>query len=177
MDLRANLIKLGEIMSDYQFESEGAPEGASVGAIDWSNVEYGGFWIRFVAWILDQMILSFSTGFLFGSYLLGGGTFSNPGGGAQGEFSLLLIVIVIFYFVGFWSWKQATPGKMALGLVVVDAETGQPASPVKYVLRYLGYIVSAVVILIGYIWVAFNPRKQGWHDLIAGTVVVKKNTL
>ncbi len=161
-------------MSDYQFESEGEPEGAPAGAVDWDNVEYGGFWIRVVAWIIDGIITGILFVWLLGMVVMGINPLATAGGSSG---FLVQFILPAAYAIGFWIAMQATPGKMALGLVVVDANTGQPASPGKYVLRYLGYIVSAVIILIGYIWVAFNPRKQGWHDLIAGTVVVKKNTL
>ena len=163
-------------MSDYQFESESEPEGAPAGAVDWDNVEYGGFWIRVVASIIDAIVTNVLFVWILGTMILGL-NLADPEGMWSSSAVLVQFVLPIAYVIGFWIAMQATPGKMALGLVIVDAETGQPASPGKYVLRYLGYIVSAVVILIGYIWVAFNPRKQGWHDLIAGTVVVKKNTL
>jgi uncharacterized RDD family membrane protein YckC len=74
----------------------------------------------------------------------------------------------------FWMYRQATPGKMALGLRVVDATTGRPASTGQLVGRYLGYYVSMIPLLLGLLWVAFDPRKQGWHDKLAHTVVVRR---
>lgn len=161
-------------MSDYQFESESEPEGTPAGAVDWDNVEYGGFWIRFVAMIIDDIITGILFIWLLGMVVMG----INPLA-AAGDSSGFLVQFLLpaAYTIGFWIAMQATPGKMALGLVVVDAKTGQPASAGKYVLRFLGYIVSTIVLFLGFIWVAFNPRKQGWHDLIAGTVVVKKGSL
>lgn len=166
-------------MSDYQFEGEGyqpGSEGEPRSNVDWSRVEYGGFWVRVITTIIDTIISVLVFIFLIGVLILGMDPMSY-GGGGELTGALINYGLPALYSIGFWIWLQATPGKMALGLVVVDANTGQPASAGKYVLRYIGYILSAIVLLIGFFWVAFNPRKQGWHDLIAGTVVVKKDSL
>lgn len=73
----------------------------------------------------------------------------------------------------FWIFKQATPGKMAISAKIVDAATGQPASSAQLIGRYFAYFVATLPLFIGIIWVAFDKRKQGWHDKLAGTVVVK----
>jgi uncharacterized RDD family membrane protein YckC len=73
----------------------------------------------------------------------------------------------------FWMYRQATPGKMAIGARIVDARTGRPPGTKQLVGRYLGYYVSTIPFCLGLIWVAFDPRKQGWHDKLAGTVVVR----
>ena len=74
----------------------------------------------------------------------------------------------------FWHYKSATPGKMVISAVVVDATTfGRPSLP-QLIGRYVGYYVSAIPLMIGIIWVAFDKRKQGWHDKMANTVVIRK---
>ena len=73
----------------------------------------------------------------------------------------------------FWIYRQATPGKMAIKARIVDARTGAKPKPGQLMIRYLGYYVSTIPLGLGLIWVAFDPRKQGWHDKIAGTVVVR----
>ena len=73
----------------------------------------------------------------------------------------------------FWLYKQATPGKMAVAARVVDARTGNPISVGQAVGRYLAYFVATLPLFLGLIWVAFDPRKQGWHDKLAGTVVIR----
>ncbi len=73
----------------------------------------------------------------------------------------------------FWLVRQATPGKMALSLRIVDATTGNPLSVCQSIGRYLGYYVSMIPLFIGIIWVAFDSRKQGWHDKLASTVVIR----
>ena len=73
----------------------------------------------------------------------------------------------------FWIYRQATPGKMAIGAKIVDAKTlGKPAKG-QLVIRYLGYYVSIIPLMLGILWVGFDARKQGWHDKIAGTLVVR----
>ncbi|MBC7620480.1 MAG: RDD family protein, partial [Candidatus Saccharibacteria bacterium] len=74
----------------------------------------------------------------------------------------------------FWIYRQATPGKIAIGAHIVDAMTGGKPSTRQLLIRYVGYYVSTIPLFLGMIWVAFDPRKQGWHDKMAGTVVVRK---
>ena len=75
--------------------------------------------------------------------------------------------------VMFWIYRQATPGKMVIGARIVDERTGGPPSTGQLVGRYLGYYVSMIPLCLGLLWVAFDARKQGWHDKLAGTVVVR----
>ncbi len=75
--------------------------------------------------------------------------------------------------IAFCIYKSATPGKMAVKVSSVDAQTGEQPSVKQYLVRYLGYYVSIIPLFLGIIWVAFDKRKQGWHDKLAGTVVVK----
>ena len=72
----------------------------------------------------------------------------------------------------FWLKKQATPGKMAVSAKVVDA-TGNAMSVGQSIGRYFAYIVSIIPLGLGFIWVAFDSKKQGWHDKLVGTVVIK----
>jgi uncharacterized RDD family membrane protein YckC len=74
----------------------------------------------------------------------------------------------------FWVAKQATPGKMAISAKIVDAQTGNAANQTQLIGRYLAYYLSAIPLGLGFIWVAFDERKQGWHDKLSGTVVVRK---
>ena len=73
----------------------------------------------------------------------------------------------------FWIYRQATPGKMAIGARIVDARTGARPGNGQLVGRYFAYYVSILPLMIGFVWVAFDPRKQGWHDKLANTVVVR----
>ena len=78
--------------------------------------------------------------------------------------------------IWFWTAKQATPGKMLLSLRVVDAKTGNSLSVGQSLVRYAGYFVSAIPFCLGLIWVGIDSKKQGWHDKIAGTVVVRSKS-
>jgi uncharacterized RDD family membrane protein YckC len=69
-------------------------------------------------------------------------------------------------------WPGQTPGMKILNLKVIRTD-GSNLDLVQGLLRYVGLIISFLVIFIGVIWVAFDPNKQGWHDKIAGTYVVK----
>ncbi|MBV9525624.1 MAG: RDD family protein, partial [Candidatus Dormibacteraeota bacterium] len=93
--------------------------------------------------------------------------------GAFGLFWIVGLVVPAVYDVVLWSWLGQTVGQKALGLHVVDANTGTRISVGRAIARYIGVLVSSWVLLIGLIWAAFDPRKQGWHDKIASTFVVR----
>ena len=84
---------------------------------------------------------------------------------------LLLIGVA---FVLFWMFRSATPGKMLVSAVIVDAKTLGKPSTSQLIGRYLAYYASTLPLCLGFLWVAFDKRKQGWHDKIAGTLVIKK---
>jgi uncharacterized RDD family membrane protein YckC len=73
-----------------------------------------------------------------------------------------------------WMWRNATPGKLLIRAVVVDAATLAAPSPGKLVVRYLGYYVSMMTLGVGFLWIMWDPRKRGLHDYLAGTVVIRK---
>jgi len=75
----------------------------------------------------------------------------------------------------FWVYKSATPGKMATKLTIVDSKTGGTPTTGQFIGRYLGYYVSMFPLCLGIIWVGIDKRKQGWHDKLAGTVVIRSN--
>ena len=62
---------------------------------------------------------------------------------------------------------------MLLKLTVIDAKTGGKPSTAQFIGRYLGYYLAGIPLLLGIFWVGFDKRKQGWHDKLAGTLVVK----
>jgi uncharacterized RDD family membrane protein YckC len=140
-----------------------------------AGASYAGFWIRVLAWIIDAIaigILSSALGPFFGTGTIvdfEGQQFAvDYGANAVGG------LIGLVYFVGFWAWRGQTLGMMPFNLWVVRADDGTKPDIVRAFLRYVGLIIAFVVILIGVIWVAFDSRKQGWHDKIANTVVVRR---
>jgi uncharacterized RDD family membrane protein YckC len=151
----------------------------SLGQSTGQTVQVIGFGRRFVAYLIDVILLSVIGGCLgFGVGLVGAvlARGSQDAGTSVGLLTQCLGVLIgAAYFVVFWATTGQTPGKMALGIKVISTE-GSPVSWGKALLRYLGYIISGLVLSIGFIWVAFDAKRQGWHDKIAGTYVVPKET-
>lgn len=137
---------------------------------DNQEYEYAGFWIRVGATLLDMifmMIVFFPIVFML-AYL-----------GIVTEYNASMVEWIIqgisfVIYVSLWVKYAGTPGKRLLKLKVLDAKTGNHLTPMQAILRYLGYIPASIVLLIGLIWVAFDKQKQGWHDKIAKTVVVRE---
>lgn len=141
--------------------------------MDSSELEYAGFWIRVWASIIDSVLLAIIIFPLLTAVY--GTTYWSSDSFIQGPIDLLLSwVAPAIAVVLFWISRQATPGKMAVGARIVDAKTGGKASTGQLLGRYAGYYLATIPLLLGLIWVAFDPRKQGWHDKLAGTVVVRK---
>ena len=136
---------------------------------DNNGLEYVGFWIRAGAALVDTLVMLAAAMLLI--VVFGGNMDMGPD---QGFVSLMANWIAPFVLtVLFWKFRQATPGKMLWGARIVDARTGLPPSTGQMVGRYLGYFVSTLGLGLGFVWVAFDARKQGWHDKLAGTVVVR----
>src|SRR3954471_13184285 len=137
------------------------------------DFEYAGFWMRLGAYLIDVVILLVITIPL--SLAVYGSAYFRPDKGilAGPADAFISWGLPLLFTILFWRFKSATPGKMALSLKIVDAETLQPISWGKSIGRYLGYFVSALVIFLGFFWIGWDARKQGWHDKIAGTLVIR----
>jgi uncharacterized RDD family membrane protein YckC len=138
-----------------------------------TQVRYGGFWIRVVAYIIDGIILG-----IIGAIVLTilGVNVSDPSAAQNGRYqgaSAFNLLVSFIYFAGLWTVMGGSLGQRILGMRVVDANSGAPIGFGKAALRWLGLIISFAVCFIGVIWVAFDARKQGWMDKIGGTVVVR----
>jgi uncharacterized RDD family membrane protein YckC len=136
------------------------------------ELEYVGFWKRVGAALIDTLLIIFIT-MPFVLAIYGKEYFAYPDLIAGPADFLITWVLPAVAVIGFWVSVGATPGKMAMSARIVDAETGGPVSVGQSVIRYLSYFVSMIPFFVGLIWVAFDARKQGWHDKIAGTVVVR----
>ena len=150
---------------------------------------YGGFWRRSFALLIDKVILYFVSLILFliGLLALGlkgdmmGRVLASPEDltHGMGVFGLLLLYIAasllagMTYFTWFHGIGGRTPGKILLGLRVIQA-SGDPMTPGVAFLRWVGYLISGPVFCLGFLWVAFDGRKQGWHDKIAATLVIRE---
>jgi uncharacterized RDD family membrane protein YckC len=137
------------------------------------EIVYVGFWLRVAASIIDSIIIMAVTMpvlfAIYGKEYLLGDSFIQ--GFADFLISYIFPAIAVILF---WMYKSATPGKMAVGAEIVDAKTFGKPSTGQLIGRYLGYYVSMLPLMLGIIWVAFDSRKQGWHDKLAGTVVIQK---
>jgi uncharacterized RDD family membrane protein YckC len=111
-----------------------------------------GFWERMAAGFLDMVLL----GIL--GHFVGGMPF--------------VLLVALAYFTGMWAWKGTSIGGIVLGLKVVRLDS-QPVSFAVALVRALAGAFSIVVLFLGFLWIAWDPEKQGWHDRIAGTVVLK----
>jgi uncharacterized RDD family membrane protein YckC len=132
---------------------------------------YAGFWIRVGATLIDTIIVVLVTAPIL--YAVYGAAYFTADSVVTGPVDFLLSwVAPAIAVVMFWLLRRATPGKMVFSAEVVDARTGATLSTGQAIGRYLGYFVSIVPLFLGLLWVAFDKRKQGWHDKLAGTVVV-----
>ena len=146
---------------------------------------FGGFWSRVVAYWLDLIALTVVALLLWlttGLTVVNVGTAQSiaPSGavmyGGFAVFNGLALLLHALYHAVFWAVLGATPGMLACGLRVVRAADGRRLDPVRALVRYLALLPSIIVLLIGAIWIAADPRKQGWHDKLARTFVVRRTT-
>ncbi len=156
---------------------------AGAGAIAAARTVYAGFWLRFVALIIDCVLVGIVLGIPFG-ILFGAMGISmmgrNPGamiGPGLGMFLLFEGFAVLFQWLYFAmmessSW-QGTVGKKALGLMVTDMN-GQRISFARATGRFFGKIISGMILMIGYLMAGFTEKKQALHDMLAGCLVVRK---
>jgi len=149
-------------------------------------LEFAGFWRRALAMLIDVIALLVICGviiltfapyqwFSLGSLVGSSDVFNEPPWRMVPYLiagNVVSLLVNVAYFVGFWVWRGQTPGKMLMNIKIVRSDNTRIKIS-QALLRYLGYIVSAAVLFIGFIWVAFDPLKQGFHDKMAETFVVK----
>lgn len=118
-----------------------------------------GFWERMGAAFLDVVLV----GILMGMVSNLPGPLGHPP---------MVFLVALAYFAGMWTWKSTTVGGVVLGLKVVRLDN-QPVTFLVALVRGLSAAFSLVVLFLGFLWIAWDPEKQGWHDRIAGTVVIR----
>ena len=136
------------------------------------NQQYAGFWVRVGAALIDTVlfVLVFSIPL---TLIYGSGFWTTPQR-VTGFWDIVIQYLVpIALTVWFWTRYLGTPGKMVLGLKVVDAHSGQAISTPQAIGRYFGYYLSMLPLMLGFVWVGIDRKKQGFHDKLAGTVVVR----
>lgn len=149
---------------------------------------YAGFWIRVLARLLDSLILGIPFSILFFVIATLAGAFAgnvNPDnqngqgtvavvfGGAFLLLYLVALVVTFGYWIYFWGKTGETIGMRLLRLRIIDANAGTPIGYGRATIRLLMSFINTWACYIGWIWVAFDPRKQGWHDKVANSVVVR----
>ena len=136
---------------------------------------YAGFLLRFVAVIIDSMLFAaIAAPVLHHFYGFEYWVEKSPELSRGTPDRLMSWVFPAVATILFWVYRRATPGKMLFNLEVVDADTGSSVSTGRLILRYFSYFLSALPLCLGFIWVLFDKRKQGWHDKIAGTLVIRR---
>jgi len=153
------------------------------GAASEAHVAYAGFWLRAVAYLIDNLLLGFVLGNLLLRPLMG-----RPGGiPADDPWFLFentspqITALMLLFLMGNWiyfslcesSKWQATIGKKVLGLMVVDLQ-GRRLSFGRASGRFFAKILSSMTFLVGFLMAGFTKRKQGLHDIVAGCLVIKK---
>jgi uncharacterized RDD family membrane protein YckC len=182
------LVTLGTINRDTLVWHEGLTSWQPLGvvrgmpaAVGFAGRHYGGFWIRFLARVIDSIIMIVINGIvglplrlMFGLGTMGmrGGMIFGPAMmGALGLSTMIGIALGAAYEVYFLSAHGATPGKMALGLRVIRADGG-PISPMLALGRHFALWLSGIILMIGYIMAGFDPEKRALHDRICETRVI-----
>jgi len=189
------LVTLGTVRSDTLVWHEGLASWQPLGVVRGMHPaaaatagrHYGGFWIRFLARVIDSIILIVINAIvrlpltlMFGLGTLGmrglgearGDMIFGPAmAGVLGLSTLIGIALGAAYEVYFLSAHGATPGKMALGLRVIRPDGG-PISPMLALGRHFALWISAIILMIGYIMAAFDPEKRALHDRICETRVI-----
>jgi len=154
-------------------------------------MSYAGFWKRFAAFLIDSLLIGavvWIVMMIFGVGLFGGMSTIDPqqmdeemaqtvAAGVIGGIVMFFIIMSAAQWLYFAlmesSSRQATLGKMALGIIVTDLN-GNPISFGRATGRYFGKILSGIILYIGYLMAGFTEKKQALHDMIAGCLVVNR---
>ena len=152
------------------------------------GVRFAGHGARLVAYIVDSIIIGIAftvvalavalvtLGAAFDWNDLRGMTYEDVNGGALAVFVILMLLLVlaaVLYFPWFWARGGATPGMRMFRLRVVRDRDGGPISGGQAAMRLIGYWINSATLYIGFAWILVDSRRRGWHDLIAGTVVIE----
>ena len=160
---------------------------------------YVGFWMRLLAFFIDSLVVSLILSPLMLA-LYGGGYFAKlnaelaallvSSGDPSADLARMLEILgrpdsaisaisdirvqfgLLVATILFWRFRGATPGKMLVKAKIVTADGLRQPSTGRLIGRFLAYFVSIIPSFLGFLWIAFDKRKQGWHDKLAGTVVV-----
>ena len=143
---------------DYNVVTDDAPEGMSALEIASVGQRFGAFLVDFVISVLVGIV-----GLVIGSAMGGDGS-----------------VVNFVLSIGYWivvlvmvATRGQSPGKIAIGIKIVKTDGSSIGFGTTLLREIIGKIISSIIILLGYIWILFDGQRQGWHDKIASTYVVK----
>ena len=141
-----------------------------------NDLKYVGFWKRTVAVLVDTFLIILVTlPILIWVY---GIEYLNNEHMEKGSFDFIInYVFPTIAVILLWKYYQATPGKMIFKATIVDAKTGGKPTLKQWIIRYLGYFVSLLPFGLGYFWVAFDKKKQSFHDKLANTLVIQPKVI
>ncbi|MEG3766701.1 RDD family protein [Alteromonas sp. 14N.309.X.WAT.G.H12] len=144
---------------------------APVSATLADEMKYTGFWPRVGASLIDTVLICIITWPILVS-VYGWRYFESEAIVAGFTDFLMSWVFPLIAIITFWVYRQATPGKILINAQIVDAKTGQKPTLQQYIVRYIGYFIALLPLGLGILWVAWDKKKQGWHDKLASTVVI-----
>jgi uncharacterized RDD family membrane protein YckC len=150
------------------------------------GVRFAGLGARFIAYLVDGFVLGVLitlVTIVYAALMAGAfagaassdtpGTFLGPAAGGTLLFLIVTLLLGLAYFPWFWARGGQTPGMKLLSIRVVRDIDGGAVSGGAAVLRLIGFWVSSWVLYLGFIWIFIDKRRRGWHDLLAGTVVIE----
>ncbi len=138
------------------------------------SFEYVGFWARAIAMLLDSILLIVVTWPILLLFYDVNTPITTEDMATDTAYIIISYVLPTIAVIALWRKYRATPGKMLFKAEVVDADTHEAMSLGQAVLRYFCYILSSLPLCLGFLWIAFDSRKQAWHDKLAGTVVIRR---
>ncbi len=149
------------------------PPSEQVAQAPAAAVEYADFAVRTGAWLIDLVIIIAIDSALVVWGISSGVTGSGSAMDAMVGFAFLTTPgLYPWLFTGL---RGQTPGKMVTGIMVVDKQGKLPGLWRAALRELLGKLISALALFIGFLWIAWDPCKQGWHDKLAGTYVVRRS--
>jgi uncharacterized RDD family membrane protein YckC len=155
--------------------ARGAPDAEKAVCAHMSDKQdftYAGFWVRVWAAVLDLVLFFLLTVPVL--YAIHGREYFRSEIVARGTLDFLnMFVLPNALILLCWLLGSATPGKRAVGAKIADARTGERPRAYQFLLRLAGLYLAALPLGLGLLWVALDRRKQGWHDKLAGTVVLR----
>lgn len=136
--------------------------------------QYAGFWLRLCAFLIDNVLIMLAITPLL--TMIYGVEYWQIGYVQQGIWhSLITWGLPATVMILFWVYRSATPGKIMLGLIIIPVDgKSKKITPAQAIVRHLGYYLALLPLGLGFIWIALDKRKQGWHDKLSNTLVIKE---